>query len=184
MRLTKSDEDSNPSTQTSDVYKRVIDTVTLLVIIAGLYFAWDQAREFNAGQNLSNWSDVSARTYEIDKVFVENPEFRQYFLEGVDITPGNKDYPKAASIAELLLDYLDSFTALLDYNHGLISNGILQEEAWKHYFNQSFTKSPLLCRRLIADPLNYGQQLRQTGIPLCEKAFPALKQNQPPPSLP
>ena len=178
MRRTQSDQDLHPGSNTSDLYKRAIDTITLLVIVAGLYFAWDQAKEFNAGQNLSNWSDVSARTYEIDKVFVENPEFRKYFLEGVDIAPDDKNYPKAASIAELLLDYLDSFTALLDYNHGLISNGILQEEAWKHYFNESFTKSPLLCRRLIADPLNYGQQLRQTGIPLCEQAFPALRQNK------
>ena len=178
MLRAKSDPYSNPITTASYCYKRVIDTLTLLVIVAGLYFAWDQAKEFNAGQNLSNWSDVSARTYEIDKVFVENPEFRKYFLEGVDIAPDDKDYPKAASIAELLLDYLDSFAALLDYNHGLISNGILQEEAWKHYFNESFTKSPLLCRRLIADPLNYGQQLRQTGIPLCEKTFPALTQNK------
>ena len=175
MRRTNSD----PTANAPDVYKRVVDTVTLLVIVIGLYFAWDQAKEFNASQNLSNWSDVSARTYEIDRVFVENPEFRKYFLEGVDIAPDDKDYPKAASIAELLLDYLDSFTALLDYKHGLISNGILQEEAWKHYFNESFTKSPLLCRRLIAGPLNYGPQLRQTGIPLCEKTFPALKQSQP-----
>jgi hypothetical protein len=179
MRHEKPDQDSHPSTETTtDVFKRAIDTLTLVVIVAGLYFAWDQAKQFNASQNLSNWSDVSARTFEIDKVFVENPDFQKYFLEGADITPDNKDYPKAMAIAELLLDYLDSFTSLLDYNQGLISNNILQKEAWNHYFSQTFTRSPLLCRRLIADPLNYGQQLRQTGIPLCEKTFPALKQSQ------
>lgn len=114
--------------------------------------------------------------FEIDKVFVENPEFRQYFLEGIDISPEKKDYVKATAIAELLLDYLDSFTSLLDYNQGLLSNNILQKEAWHHYFNVSFTKSPLLCKRLIADPLNYGVKLRETGVPLREKAFPALRQ--------
>ena len=175
MRREKPDQES--STKARDVYKRAIDTLTLVVIITGLYFAWDQAREFNASQNLSNWSDVSARTFEIDKVFVENPEFQKYFLDSVDITPDNKDYPKAFAIADLVLDYLDSFTSLLDYNQGLLSNDILQKEAWNHYFSQTFTKSPLLCRRLLADPLNYGEKLRQTGIPLCEKAFPALKQN-------
>lgn len=179
MRNVKSDEDSHPGTKAPDVYKRAIDTLTLVVIIAGLYFAWDQAKQFNASQNLSNWSDVSARTFEIDKVFVENPEFRQYFLDGADIARDNKDYPKASAIAELLLDYLDSFTSLLDYNQGLLSNNILQKEAWNHYFTVSFTKSPLLCRRLIADPLNYGVKLRQTGIPLCEKTFPTLKQDHP-----
>lgn len=176
MRNVQVDEGPHPHARTPDVYKRSVDTLTLVVIIIGLYFAWDQAKQFNASQNLSNWSDVSARTYEIDKVFVENPEFRQYFLEGVDIAPEDKNYPKAASIADLLLDYLDSFTSLLDYNQGLLSNNILQKEAWNHYFLMSFTKSPLLCRRLMADQLNYGVQLRQTGVPLCEKTFPKLNE--------
>ena len=144
MRNVALDETQHPHPRPPDAFKRAIDTLTLVVIVTGLYFAWDQAKQFNASQNLSNWSDVSARTYEIDKVFVENPEFRQYFLEGVDIAPDDKNYPRAASIADLLLDYLDSFTSLLDYNQGLLSNDILQKEAWHHYFLMSFTKSPLL----------------------------------------
>ena len=174
----KSDQELKSAKESRDTYTRAIDTLTLVVIALGLYFAYDQARQFNQNQNLSNWSDVSARTYEVDRVFVDNPEFQKYFLDGVDVTPGDKDYPKALSIAVLVLDYLDSFNVLLDYNHDLISDGILQQEAWKHYFSQSFTKSPLLCRTLMSDPESYGPQLRNTGIPLCKQTFPTLTQTR------
>lgn len=63
MRSLRSGKESDTSTQAGDVYKRVIDTLTLIVIVTGLYFAWDQAKQFDASQNLSNWSDVSARTF-------------------------------------------------------------------------------------------------------------------------
>ena len=178
MPSDKSAQELRFEKETRDTYKRAIDTLTLVVIALGLYFAYDQARQFNQNQNLSNWSDVSARTYEVDKVFVDNPEFQKYFLDGVDIAPGDKDYPKALSISVLVLDYLDSFNVLLDYNHDLISDGILQQEAWKHYFTQSFKQSPLLCRTLMSDPESYGPQLRNTGIPICKKTFPALQQSQ------
>ncbi len=178
MPTEKSAQELKSEKESRDTYARAIDTLTLVVIAIGLYFAYDQARQFNQNQNLSNWSDVSARTYEVDRVFVDNPEFQKYFLDGVDITPGDKDYPKALSISVLLLDYLDSFNVLLDYNHDLISDGILQQEAWKHYFTESFKKSPLLCRTLISDPDSYGPQLQKTGIPICKQAFPTLTQPQ------
>jgi hypothetical protein len=52
-------------------YKQLLDTVGLLVLVVGLYFAWDQAKQFNHSQNLSNWSEVSARMLEVDKVFID-----------------------------------------------------------------------------------------------------------------
>jgi hypothetical protein len=177
MPSEKSAQELKLERESRDNYSRAIDTLTLVVIAVGLYFAYDQARQFNQNQNLSNWSDVSARTYEVDRVFVDNPEYQKYFLDGVDIAPGDKDYPKALSISLLLLDYLDSFNVLLDYNHDLISDGILQREAWKHYFTESFKKSPILCRTLMSDPESYGPQLQKTGIPICKQTFPALLQN-------
>jgi hypothetical protein len=176
MPTEKSAQELKSERESRDNYSRAIDTLTLVVIAMGLYFAYDQARQFNQNQNLSNWSDVSARTYEVDRVFVDNPEYQKYFLDGVDIAPGDKDYPKALSISVLILDYLDSFNVLLDYNHDLISDGILQQKAWKHYFTESFKKSPLLCRTLMSDPDSYGPQLQETGIPICKQTFPTLNQ--------
>ena len=93
-----SSEESHITEKKPDIYKRTLDTLTLVVIIVGLLFCtWDQAKEFNASQNLSNWSDVSARTFEIDKVLVENPDYRKYFMEGADISPDNPDYQRAAA---------------------------------------------------------------------------------------
>jgi len=68
------------------MYKRVLDTITLLVVIVGLYFTWDQAHQFNRAQNLTNWIDLLGHQLEVDKVLVDNPGLRKYFVDKADIT--------------------------------------------------------------------------------------------------
>jgi hypothetical protein len=150
----------------------VLDTVTLLVVMGGLYFAWDQAEKFNFSQNLSNWSDVTARTFDIDKAFVDNPKFQKYFYNGVDIGPADHDYPKAYALAVLFLDYFDSVMSRLDYNRGRISGNILQEPAWDRYFDATFKTSPLMCKILLENSMSYGTEMRHLGVPTCKSAFP------------
>ena len=159
--------------ETIDWFKRVIDVATLVVIILGLYFAWDQATQFNRGQNLANWSDVVARTFDVDKVFVDSPDMLKYFTDGVDLKKTDKDYAKANAIALMTLDYFDSVMTRLEYNRGHLSDDILQQGAWNHYFEGAFAASPILCRTLMADPASYGKEMRKLGPAACKQAFPA-----------
>jgi hypothetical protein len=159
------------SEEAHTLYKQVLDTIGVIVVVVGLYFAWDQATQFNHSQNLANWSDVTARTFDMDKVFIENPELQKYFTAGADIKESEKDYPKVYAIASMMLDYFDSVMTRLDYNQNRLSDDILQRAAWNHYFKATFSESPILCGVLMADPLSYGTEMRRIGIPTCKEVI-------------
>jgi hypothetical protein len=145
----------------TDLYKRVPDTLGIIVLGVGLYFAWDQAKQFNRSQNLANWSDVTSRTFDVDKVFIVNPDLQRYFFAGVDTKEGDAEFSKASAIAGIMLDYLDSVMTRLEYNKGHLPEDILQRGTWDHYFDATFRTSPILCRTLMNDPLSYGTEMRR-----------------------
>src|SRR5688500_7486462 len=51
-----------------------------------------QGRQTENAMSSSIYATLAEHTFEIDKVFMENPSLRPYFYEGMDINEGDKDY--------------------------------------------------------------------------------------------
>ena len=157
-----------------DWFKRGMEILTLAVIIGGLYFAWDQANKLtesirlnNTATNISTWLSVSNQSIEADKVFVQNPEFQKYFLDGVAISEDHPDYPKARAIAFLMLDYAEGSLTTVGYLHENLPEAIVEKQTWEKYFNSLFKSSPLMCKLYRENTESFGTTLRRNADAAC-----------------
>jgi hypothetical protein len=160
-------------------FKRFTEIATLLVIIVGLYFAWDQAGKLNESLVVNNrsmagstWSNIATLTMETDKAFVENPKFLKYFYEGVEVAKGDEDYYKALSLTMMMLDYADSVMAFAAFLSPRIpaSESLIELQPWKTYFTSLFRTSPLMCKTFLEQQESYGSGLRAVATPACSKS--------------
>jgi hypothetical protein len=158
-----------------DWFKRTIEIATLAIVAAGFYLGLNQAKKLtesiessNRSNNLSTWSTITNQGMEIDKIFVDHPEFQQYFFEGVEIKPNDANLPRAQAIATSFLDYLDSATALL-YQMKKTPTPVpfVEYDTWNRYFDVQFRRSPLLCHTLFENKDIYGQQILKVALPAC-----------------
>ena len=164
-----------------DWFKRVIDILTLLVITIGLYFAWDQAKKLtesvqlnNKAINLATWASVSNQSMEVDKIFIQNPEFQRYFGDKVKIAENDPNYKKAKAIAFLLLDFLESGLTIVEYLSEGFAESIVEKDAWHTYVKTMFQSSPILCKQYTENKSNYGSTLRRHADAACASASEKL----------
>jgi hypothetical protein len=124
-----------------DYLKRFIDIATLIILVVGLWFAFDQAGKIRDSIDTSTWNSVSTQLLELDKVFIEHPNMRKYF-NGQDVKVGDPDYDSAAAIADYYLDLIDDFYAFQPHLNG----ANYDFDAWHNFFVSSFKNSPVMCR--------------------------------------
>jgi hypothetical protein len=81
---------------------KMVETVTLLVLAGGLWFAYDQAKKieesitvFNRNNSLNTWNSIAARWLLVDRVIVEHPNVRKYLFQKAAISESDQDYDKA-----------------------------------------------------------------------------------------
>ena len=88
-----------------------------------------------AGANAS----VGDRQLEADRVFVEHPDLRKYFLENVEVLPDSPDHAAAASVAQLLANYFDTY-----FLQSRSYPQLYEEAAWLAYVETHISGSPIL----------------------------------------
>jgi hypothetical protein len=150
--------------------KRATDIAGFVVVLLGLYFTYSEARRSNAGQNLTNWSEVTSRMLDIERVLVEYPDYQKYIYDGFVVRSTEKEYARAHAISVMELDFFDSVTSRIAYNRRHLSDDLLQHEAWHHYIRATLKTAPLMCTILLADPESYGTEMRRIGLPPCREA--------------
>ena len=89
----------------------------------------------------------------VSRVFIEYPEMRKFFYEGVK--PSGTDYDRARSIAVTVADAIDHVAEHLDRMSGPAA------EAWKAYFRDIYESSPVLKEYLQTHSSWYGPVLRE-----------------------
>ena len=122
----------------------------------------------NRATNLSSWVGLSNETIDIDKVFIENPEFQKYFFQKAKISKDDPNYAKARAIGLLMLDYAESSLATVDYLHKHLPEVIVDKEAWETYFTNVFHSSPLLCDLYAENKSGFGKMLRRFADAACD----------------
>jgi hypothetical protein len=148
--------------------------VSLLLGLGSLFIIYRQTKEItrqseNSPASFQNavYQTITTQEMEVDKLFVENPQLRPYFFSAHEINEGSSDYAKAEAIADYELDFFDSAKGRLR---------LLQEvgydvsmNAWNKYFDDSFTNSPILCKRLRELTPWYGSDFVSREIDVCNK---------------
>jgi hypothetical protein len=110
---------------------------------------------------------MSNLTLEMDKIFIEKPELRPYFYDGVDIKDDDKNYNLVVAVAEYQIDYFDSAMTQMDY---LPEDQDSKEDrdTWNQYFADSFAHSPILCKRINQINRWYMQRLVKIAQENCK----------------
>jgi hypothetical protein len=137
-----------------DVFKRTLDIVTIVIIAGGLLLAIDQAREIrksldaaNESTNFSTWNSVAQQWLDMDGIFVEHPELRKYIFDGADAPTEQKEFEQANAVAHKVLDFIDNAITIQAYTRGKSKdfNTIFNQSGWDDYFENIFSKSPMIC---------------------------------------
>jgi hypothetical protein len=130
-------------------------TIGFLLVIGSLLATWLQLKEVTEQNRMTVHSQRQAPTLALDRLFVEYPELRPYFYDGLDIDKKNPSFSRVQAVAEMHLDVFDyklkhaeSFAA-----YQLASSGQSRDrhrEVEKTWMRDMLRTSPILRR--------YGQQ--------------------------
>jgi hypothetical protein len=93
------------------------------------------------------WRSIGEEGARITSLIATHPEVRPYFEDRVSISRRDKNFNRVMAIAEMKLDFIDSFED--DYVRslrGMEANGKYWV-LWQKYFYEMFENSPALCRR-------------------------------------
>jgi len=151
------------------MYKNVIDTVTLVVLVIGLVFAGDQAIKLNESIHVANksieatnrntemstWNTVAQQWLDVDKVFVEHSELRKYIYEGELPADKGTDKDEAYAAGRYVLDFIDN---ALTIGHLITNKDITYLHEWENFFQVNiFSKSLVVCHILKTDKKSYSE---------------------------
>jgi len=123
-------------------------------ILGALIFAALQTRALRHQLSLSNAQNKRAtsleqaaldiqlmeRIIEVDHVFIEHPDLREYFFEDTKTPSTNPDRARVLAVADLIMDVADSVASVRRHGHMLDED----YEAWKGALHNYFAHSPAM----------------------------------------
>jgi hypothetical protein len=113
-------------------------------LIGSLLLLLNQAQQQTVATRATIYQNLTRMMLDIDLYFIDHPEYKAYFYNGVEITETNPDYTRVLTIAEMFMDFMDFvFTHKSD-----MPNYPWNE--WAMYFKQVYDTSPVL-RKFYAD---------------------------------
>lgn len=125
--------------------RTAVQVITMVVALAALIFTGIQTRISSRAVAAQTLQNLTQEVIEISKIMVEYPELRPYFYEGEPITRDDPNYSRVMAVAEMYLDFLESFQD--DYVRSLNGMGEGGEvwDYWENYFKDMFATSPTIC---------------------------------------
>lgn len=93
------------------------------------------------------WQMITQQMVQINRLFIEHPDLYPYFNDKKGIQKDESIYPKVIAMADMLLDFMDTFED--DYVRSLphMQDNEKFWTAWQNYFEDQFRISPALCNR-------------------------------------
>jgi len=134
------------------------ELATFLTAIAALFSIGLTYRQIG----LAAYQQIISNSIEFDKVLVEHPELRPYFKDSKHIAKDDPSYNRAALIAELQLDVIDSIIAFpLGFAQAT------EKHTWANTFQRSFRESPIMCEFLQERREQYHDDTIQVAKTVC-----------------
>src|SRR3954451_4283783 len=112
----------------------------VILTIIGFGFVLYSIKQISATLKISAHTAATVNLLELDKLFIENPEYWPYFHRNMEMASDDGRYLKLVAIADFMLDYFQ---------------GLLQQapHAWnssdtsRRFIREMFRSSPILCKR-------------------------------------
>lgn len=156
----------------AELLSLIIQGAGFICVILSLLYLIRQTRLLNDTLASNTNASVGSRQFEADKIFIENPHLREYFLNNKDISPNHEHYQQVSAVAQCLLNFFDSFVLQKDK-----FTQLYDETTWTEYIKTHFVNSPFLCRHLKQNPEWYTKELVEImNMALAEKPQTDLKQ--------
>jgi hypothetical protein len=127
----------------------------VLIATIGFILVLIQIHELKKAIRAETHGRIYDHAFEVQKVFIDHPEFRKYFYDGVSlqsggIRRGSLEHAQLLGFAELLADYLEHITLQCDNVPPHV------RDAWTNYRRTLTTGSPLLKEFLDANTGHYS----------------------------
>ena len=149
----------------------LISAISVFIAGIALYATLNQMKSSERAYQAQAWQMLNTNMVEIDKVFIEKPYIWSYFHSRKHITQKDKNYLLVMSVADLHLDFFDSFDdPLVRELPGMDSNGKYWP-LWEKYFIDTFSTSPALCQRYEETKDWYGTALQGFAEKGCSEAI-------------
>jgi hypothetical protein len=162
-------------TNSISLYEKISLVISLLGALS-LIFIYVQTRlisqqsaQTTKNMQASMYATIATQTLEMDRLFIEKPELRPYFYRRVEIAENDKNYDLVMAIAEYQLDYFDATRTQLGYIPD-DADKAEDRETWNRYFADSFSKSPILCKRINMNRNWYMHELLDIADANCNNA--------------
>jgi hypothetical protein len=95
--------------------KRVIETLTAVVLVAGFALTVSQLWRLQEGADMGAWDAVSKQWLELDKMMIANPDVRKYLYEKNPLPADASDRDKVLAAGRYILDLIDNAVSTSNY---------------------------------------------------------------------
>lgn len=119
----------------------------------------------------SPFDRVAAQMFQMDQVFVDHPEFRVYFYDGVHVPHEGDAMQRALAIAEMRLDFFDQVLKEDGSNPSLWPFGM-----WEPHITSALSQSPVMRDYLMRMRNSYSPKLVELGfIAVARQSFSSVE---------
>ncbi|KAF0105868.1 MAG: hypothetical protein FD144_72 [Rhodospirillaceae bacterium] len=152
-----------------DWYKRTLETIQVLAVIAGFSLTILQIGKIQESTDLAAWNSVSSEWLKVDQYFLQNPEMRKYFYSGASIAHDHMDHARVEGAANYVLNFLDYAIATSDHIVKKYPDSVtfIQPDAWKAYVKATYFKSPAICELFGKLSAGYSAGTRNLAREMC-----------------
>jgi len=144
-----------------DMFAKVIALASLLVSVVGLGSIWISIESFKQSERAavaSTAQQIISDSADVDKLFIQHPEMRPFFRDKKPIHRGEEGYDRAAAIAELRVNALDTVLAFPQ---------VFKADSWSNVARSSFRDSAITCEFISAYKDNYSKATVQIADEAC-----------------
>lgn len=143
---------NSKSSSTYELLNVVFSGLALCVSVFGLIYVVRSLESVERQLENSAFQTINEQMLEQDKIFIENPEIRPYFYDGVSFSDEDRKNTKLVNqvkaVADSRLDFYDLLWTQSDYIEELRVGGP-GWQAWACFMRHSFDRSPALRERLV-----------------------------------
>jgi hypothetical protein len=161
-----------PSQSEIDWFDRGIKIANVVVSLAGfvaivvsLSFTNKQLDANRLTTQAATWNEVSKQWLELDKLFIQNPDLRNYVYGHDDVPKSDHNYNSVMAQSGYVLDFIDY--TLNPGGESVATDPFVQ--LWKNYAIRVFSNSHAVCRELLENEDEYTSITRNMGKQYCHR---------------
>jgi hypothetical protein len=153
----------------SDTYKRILETIQVLAVIAGFTLTIFGLNKLQESTDLGAFNSVSSEWLKVDQYFLQNPGMRKYFYAGEPLPADSEERQKVEAAANYVLNFLDYAISTSDHIVKKYPGSVtfIQPDIWKTYVQMTYFRSPAICNFLATLPGGYTQGTRHLAEEMC-----------------